>query len=212
MRLITCFLTMTLTALGATSEPNTSIQHLMNEPMSLWDWGLFQLERDIDEHINGWFTMMDELHDWMPPEAGYLTARYELTRKGSVRVNVNALPTYIQISAEYSRSQPPAVSEGDAMALCKDVVVSVRQMLNITPDGEARPHPIGIDGLLSGYFSHEGYREQGRPDELVVAKDLNAITEVFVVIHRVPGTHDPQDSTTFTACSAPLVGGSITLE
>jgi hypothetical protein len=52
---------------GAIAEPSPEVKYLMNEPMTMWDWGIYRLENVLEDNLDGlearypWITSQHSL-------------------------------------------------------------------------------------------------------------------------------------------------------
>lgn len=134
----------------ASAEPTPTVRYLMNEPVSLWDWGM----RELGEYFNN------------------------LTVEG-VKIGVDSVyhwqPNRIRIMA---RAGDPALTfknAAEARTMCKKTLSGLRARLGIDP-ATGQPFSQTYGSYLSSAFSRRGYRKGNEPKKL--SDELDAMTEL----------------------------------
>lgn len=118
----------------ANAEPTRRISYLMNEPMTLFDWGLQQLT-----------AAMNSVHLKDGPKLMIMT-------------NYDWDKNRIKISA-YSFEN--SMTRTNAKKWCRETINAVRSHLLINPKtGEPL---LGDSSVLARYFAHDGFEKKNRP-------------------------------------------------
>ena len=134
--------------LGA--EPSSSVRHLMNQPMSIFDWGLFRLQRDLQEDLK-----FDQTKEIRPSKAyvGYTS------KANAIEIALFAYP------------KQNFVKEVPAKDICKNVANYVRRFL----DADAPKHVRAYTGITK-YFESSTFAMQHEK----FMDDIETITRVKV--------------------------------
>ena len=139
----------------AGAEPTESANFLMNEPVSLLDFGIYKLEKDLkglgkDLAIN-YSTPFD------------ISVRYDWEKNKIV----------IQFTYGYERNPPPKT----ILIGVQKVLKQIKGFLGVDPKGKVY-HKRGFS-KVADYFSHQGYLTQNRPKEL--EKEIDQMIELSVI-------------------------------
>ena len=175
----------------AISKPPVEIQYLMNEPLSLFDFGLIRLEEDLKDNSNGSMIPKSMMASFARVTSKSLykfpTVKYDWDR--------NLLKLQIEYALVFGLAVPQPPEKFDerkaGKALCRETVKHVRVRLG-SPSG------------LGDYFSHFGYTKAGRPKALEAT--LLESTEIVVL------TRMSMEERTINMCRASLAGGKITYD
>ncbi len=161
---------MLLPAGSALAEPTSTVRWLMNEPFTVWDWGMHRL----DEKLEGHFGHLEGI------TLGH--TRNPLITHGSV---ISATVTYwmkqnrLMIIVTSNTDTIMNSQEGFLKGVCANLVSETKRASFVGEDGSSRLYG-NESSLLVLLFSHEGFSSRGRPVNL--GSDLDAITEIRVVV------------------------------
>ncbi len=136
------------------AEPNPSARFLMNEPVSLLDFGIYKLEKDIKG------LQKD------------LTIHYTDPFDISVDYKWDENRIVIQLTYGYEGNPPRKTLQVGI----KNVFRLVKSFLGVNPKGEVY-HKRG-NSKVADYFSHKGYIVKNRPK--VLEKEIDKMIEVRV--------------------------------
>jgi len=175
------------------SEPTPAFQYLMNEPVSMMDWGLYQLGNLIDGQSINW-KMQDE-----KPLLTYVKYNWDLNK--------------IQIFIEYGLVIGSGIEKKKIKDSIIEIIDKIRNLLtgkhhNIDPN----------DSSLAYQFKHDGYASKKRVKNL--GRKLCQNTEIIIqvlkaTVRPMPGTPSKTITTInysekpYLECHAPLLGKEI---
>lgn len=144
------------TSFAARAEPGPTINWLMNEPMSLWDWGVVSLREEAESVRRALGSLRHDL--------GVLpsSAHYDFSDN---RINIHFRAG--------SNSSDPQLIEGDCAFAWNGIV----GLFTAFHDGDSRESKAA--NLLEGHFSHPGgYKVNSRPEDIGLR--LSRITYVIL--------------------------------
>lgn len=150
-RVAICFLAAFALAGPAPAEPDSAVQFLMSQRVSMLDWGV----RELEDSLEG----LSLAHGAIPIST---TARYDWEEN---RINITSYALFL------NGIDPP--TRAQAKALAKETIERVRATLFVDPKTGKW---IGDRCMLSMYFSHSGYSEGEEPEDL--CKRLANITKI----------------------------------
>lgn len=140
---------------GAAAEPNQSVKFLMNQPVSLLDFGIYRLEKDLKK-------IKKEL-------ALYHALPFDI----AVNYDWENNKILIRLTYGYERNPPrKTIQKG-----VRHVIKQIRGFLGVDPKGKVF-HKRGFS-KAADYFSHQGYIIQNRPEAL--EKDIDEMIVLNVV-------------------------------
>jgi len=135
------------------AEPTPTIQYLMDEPVSMLDWGIYQMDK------------------WLKTRSFV----------GSIEPKPDLQTTYDWDDNKIVIRVKPALlmhgfgSEKDAQKWCEDVVENVRLFFDINLQTGKRFNPP-VPNPLYQFFIHVGYKHSTKPKDL--AKELDKLVEI----------------------------------
>lgn len=147
------FVLLMLFCVPASAEPTSKIRYLMNDSLTVWDWGMYRLSQAV--------AGLNE------PET---TVRLTTTVNynwDSNRIIIFSFPLGYQ-----------AKNVGAGKDFCESAINMIRASLGINGDN-GEPY-FGENSILVHYFSHTGYEKTDRPEEL--ADELDSIIELSATI------------------------------
>jgi hypothetical protein len=178
--IVTAFIVFFINVSMAEAEPNPNIKYLMNDSVSMLDWGLYRIEKDVEATLEdpaGYGLNTDTIIDSSPV--------YDWDK--------NRIIVGVHVSK--------AISLEQAKSWCRKIVRMVRTTLNVSPDtGEPFPSLDQNGGALYSFFSHAGYTKKSEPKGL--SKELDNITWINIKV-EVAGMKEPLN------CEAALLGTDI---
>ena len=130
------------------AEPSPKVRYLMNESMSMWDWGFYRIREDLSDLKlpNNKAMYTDVEYDWK-----------------SDRIKIFAS----------AKNMLPAKDAAEAKEWCKHSIQVVRVSLGQIRFGDINS---SLYNFYERYFSHEGYRDKNEPEEL--ADELGSIVYI----------------------------------
>lgn len=131
-----CMLSLMLVMSTTVAEPNPTVQWLMKDPLTLFDWGIESLNRqlsnDLINHPESWSSK-----PWyLGAEYDYLTDRIYIVSRVDMR----------------------NMSEAQFRAWCETAFSNIRGLLRVDENGVATTY--------DEHFSHKGFHRADRPDDL----------------------------------------------
>jgi hypothetical protein len=163
-------------AVGAKAEPSASVQYLMGESVSLFEWGMFRLQsraerfhwdRDVDL-LQGHSAKVD--YDW---------------QKNELRIEITAYPRYRNLQ------------KTTAKEVCGSLMRQVKGQFGVTPGTEFLREILGV----GTFFHHQYFERSNAPDKLDA--DLEAITTLEVGVYASKTDQAPFQN--LVSCSSELV-------
>ena len=146
-----------LLATPATGEPSSRVVALMNEPMSMFDWGLHQLQTHTNERLNA-----------------LLAGNSPIPSCRTIYVmESNTIEIWV-IEHQHSFEDVRG-----AKAWCRDVVGAIRDALGVDPHTGALTTDTGRS-LVCGFFIHRGWILDGETEAL--AAELDPLVDVLIDI------------------------------
>jgi hypothetical protein len=118
------------------AEPTANMQYLMNEPVSMMDWGLLNIDKSIES--NGGLKKYGNTitsYDW---------------DKNRILIIVSSIG---------------ASSKEQAKEWCRDIVSFIRGFLGVD-EKNGKPVFKNNQSFLYRYFTHEGFKRNAEPKEL----------------------------------------------
>lgn len=140
---------------SANTEPNTTTRYLMNEPLSMLDFGLYILEKSIERNL----TKAEY-------EKIFVFTNYDWNR--------NRIVIQVLINDSYN-------TENEGKEVCRSILNEIREQFAINhKTGKPRIEKIG--STISSYFSHEGYTNNNEPKEfnLEIANITTIVVDVIL--------------------------------
>jgi len=135
------------------AEPDSTIKYLMDEPLSMLEWGMYRMNKSLDEIYGDKYNIDHDLTN---------IVRYDWDNN---RIIINC------IVGLYGRFE----EKKQAQAACKNIVRKYRSTFGVNAD---TGKPVGFGTLYNLYFSHQGFKSPSMPKN--INKDLNKIVEIRV--------------------------------
>lgn len=154
-----------MVSLSVCAEPSKSVAYLMNEPVTLFDRGLSELSKRVDESLllEEFPELIKQLNAW---------AKYDW--------NANAIiinGTVYQKNATLESTTPSR--------LCERVIGRMKNNLGY---GEQNFLKFGIGGLAP-FFNHVGYTSKNEP--VTLEKDIAGITSMKISVFSSENNEAP---------------------
>ena len=169
------------------AEPSKAVSYLMNEPMTMFEWGMYRLERSVD---------------------GLNVEEFDLINFQSWGVDYNWDRNRLVLKfAAYPKQK--SLNKLPAKELCKELIWTVRWRFGVLKN-DANLSNADREGTLetlgpSMFFKHTGFESKGRPDNLT--EEIHNIIIIRVTIRT--GKDDKAPYTSILACECPLTGKQI---
>ncbi len=165
------------------AEPSPSISYLMNEPVSMLDWGIYRLQSLIEYQ-------------------GVIEAPVETFQKQICLVlydwDTNRLRLSFMIYPRFRSLQ-----KTPAKQVCSSIVMRIRQIFGCAPGWESTRRITGI----GTHFHHRFYEKKDYPETL--DRDIEAITYIDVRVNGSRTGQAPFDQAVSCACEGSLLGPEI---
>lgn len=139
------------------ADPNKTAQFLMNDPISLLDFGSYKLENEIKVHRNSLVIKHN------PPHTVFVDYNWEENK--------------IEIKLSYGDVGNPPKAEIKKEIIA--IVGALKKILGVTPAGKTY-HKDGFSSVPE-FFSHKGYISKDRPKD--VEKEIDLLVEFKVVYY-----------------------------
>ncbi len=184
MKKLILFIIFLLLAVPIFAEPTLAIKALMDDSVSMLDWGIFKLENMLN--------------------SSFLAEKFNISIKVYYVWNSNRLIIYADSSL--SQTDQKKMSEQEGKEWCKNVVKGIKFSVGIDPN------TVGGRGFkgssyLSVFFSHVGFSRTDTATEKI-AEELDNITEIRVLLLSDRLVEDVG----ILICVAPLRGTRIMFE
>lgn len=153
--LITCFTFIP----NIHSEPSNTVKKLMNEPISMLDWGLYRIEKDLSRVL---------------PKILQGAAKKLKTDSVNVSTRYNWIKNNITIYCSMT-NRNKSLSENEIKVICNTFINVIKKHFFITNTEEFR-----MKGGVGHYFTHTNYRSMDITDNFL--KNLENIIELEIVI------------------------------
>jgi len=186
--LITVITTAFISTRIANAEPNPIVARLMNEPLSMLDYGLWRTELELKRYFNS-------INDI------YVAARYDWKKDQiAIEVLLSEIPTSLQELKEKER--------------CKSVMDSIKDYYGVDTNNKNTKKTQLKNSLFGKSFIHNGYASTDiSQDELF--RKLDDITQVYVSIIKHPQTKLNKtniDHSNFISCESGLISSKIVFQ
>jgi len=156
-QILITFILLTICVRGAVAEPDAAARFLMNDSVSLLDFGIYRLENDIRAN-------RDRLTiNHKPPDTVFVDYNWDENR--------------IVIGLSYGVSGNPPQKE--IRPEIKTVFETMRANFGIDPKGST--HRQAAASRLPEYFSHRAYVSKNRPPAL--ENEIDRMTQLKVIYH-----------------------------
>jgi len=183
-RKLICSLLM-CTSIGIHAEPSKTVTYLMNEPLSMWDYGLYQLDNrlmDISLIQSGKISKTKFF-----ATSSYDFESNRITIFASTPLDLSNIPSY--------RFEASSITV--AKAYCKDMIGSVRSRLNA--NNRQLFAVTGQNSSVCGYFKHNGFKNALEPSN--ICNELESMIEIKTLVEVKDGVA--------VRCNGALINESI---
>lgn len=145
---------------AAYAEPSLSVRYLINEPVSLLDWGTYFLKKDLENSIK----QTDSA-----PAVRFVDVDYDYEKNMII----------LQIRYHIKTGELSHVVIKD---FCRSLLNTVRLEMYVDPKTGKLQFPTLKQSKVSEYFFHNGYHDANQPETL--ASDIDRITNIDVGVWR----------------------------
>jgi hypothetical protein len=156
-KIINSVLLLMLLVPNAYADPNTTAQFLMDDPVSLLDFGVYKLENEIKVHRKALVIKRQ------PPHTVFVDYNWEENK--------------IEIKLAYGDVGNPPIAEIKREIIT--ILGTLKKILGVSPAGKAY-HKDGFSSVPE-YFSHKGYISKNKPKN--VEKEIDQLVEFKVVYY-----------------------------
>ena len=162
------------------AEPNPTIKYLMNEPVTMLDWGMYKLALYLNQ----------EFRD------RYLNKVSKFAPRITVYYNTDVDKIQISASMLYKKFH----NKDEARTYCKGIIKYIRGLLVFKQGKTKSPAPPGAPRTtLGSYFGQHGQQHKNKPKN--IEGELSKSAELIAVVM------DKFDQPVI--CKAPLLGSEI---
>ena len=144
------------------AEPSPSIRYLMNEPVTLFDWGILRLYEYLDEYTSHYLNT-NSVRDI------YCTVRYDYKKN-------NIIISMIVTRQMQSQSEAPSSVRAGSREICRTITQTLRQEFLTDRDSHVRR----ASGIYR-FFGHIGFR--GKEEPVDAFDEIERITVIEVSVY-----------------------------
>lgn len=152
---IICLFIMVFSVSIVHSEPSKTIKYLMNEPLTMFEWGMYRLEIDINEYLGSLIEQNVDSDKSKKETLESIMGFSDFYTKASYNWNKNRITIRIVLINKDENLSIPSRKE-----LCKKYSDSIKKHFYSTDDKELRKE-YGI----SKFFNHTHFIKNNKPDE-----------------------------------------------
>ena len=150
---------------NVSGEPSKTIQYLMNEPVSMFDWGIYKLEK-------------------------YFSNRIDIYSKNKKNIDIAFYSAEVEYEWENNRIvlfsmidyKGKKLSIDKEKAYCKEFINYIKNILYASKKEKWRKS-LGI----SSYFTHNTFSKSNKPSQFV--NNIENITKIIVYVKHVDEIH-----------------------
>lgn len=181
----TCLLSIVLLGLVSIShaEPSPSVRYLMNEPVTLFDWGILRLYEYLDEYTTH-YLKTNSVQDV------YSTVSYDPLQN-------NIIISLVVTRHTEQANESPASVRSSSSDICKTITQTLRR--EFLTDRER--HVRRSSGLYR-FFSHIGFK--GKDEPIDSFDEIEKITVISVSVYS-----DKDPGRLILLSESPLMGKDI---
>ena len=150
------------------ADPSATVQYLMHEPVTLFDWGILRLYEYLDEYT-AHYLKTNSVQDI------YSTVSYDEHK------NIILISLVVTRQGE-AQNETPASVRTDSREICQRVTRTLRREFLTDRDRYAR-RSLGI----YRFFSHIGFTGKGEPVNAFEEIEKITVIQVSVYSDRDPG-------------------------
>lgn len=162
----TIFLFCSVNAIHA--EPSKAVMFLVNEPLSMWDFGLHKLTKELSDVYLFKKGMASKTKF-------FATAIYDADEN---RISIFAAPPLD--ASSNSLSAIKADNAGDARTTCKDMINSVR--FDLGANNKSLAPVAGGSSYVCSYFKHADFKNTHEPNNLCSELESMVVIKSLVYI------------------------------
>lgn len=183
--LILLFVVLGLGSIG-NAEPSPSVRYLMNEPVTLFDWGVLRLYEYLDEYAAN-YLKTNSVQDV------YGTVRYDSPRN---RIIISMVVT----RKAQQEDEPPSTVRTGSRDICKAITQTLRREFLTERDRHVRRS----SGIYR-FFGHIGFKGKDEPIDAFDEIERITLINVSVYSEKDPGR-------LIVHSESPLMGKEILFE
>ena len=150
------------------AEPSPSVQYFMNEPVTLFDWGMVRLYDYLDEYTTH-YLKTNSVQDI------YCTVRYDTLR------NQIIISMVVTRQAQQEDESPASIRTG-AREICKTITQTLRREFLADRDRQVRRS----SGIYR-FFGHIGFKGKNEPIDSFDEIEKITVIDVSVYSEEDPG-------------------------
>jgi hypothetical protein len=150
------------------AEPSPSVRYLMNEPVTLFDWGILRLYEYLDEYT-AHYLKTNSVQDI------YSTVRYDSPKN---RIIISLVVTRQSLQQD----ETPASVRAASSSICKTITQTLRREFLADRDRHVRRS----SGIYR-FFGHIGFKGKYEPVDSFDEIEKITVIDVSVYSERDPG-------------------------
>lgn len=163
MNKLFAFIFMFFTVNAAYAEPSRTVNFLMGDPLTMWDFGMYRLSERLDGLI-------------LP------SSRHKFFATASYTPDTNRIVIYGSPPLDF-KSKPigrvQSATTGEAKALCKEMVEVIRAILGVSLETGEPIVPFSKNSSICGHFSHENFKSTNEPKNMCGELDSMTIVQAY---------------------------------
>jgi hypothetical protein len=174
---------------GAFSEPTSSVKYLMNQPVSMFDWGIDRMEKHLYAvGTKGMLTF---------PDTSNLDVRYFFAPSISYDWDSNRIDVLL-VCSDFDRK----MDIEKAKRLCRTAIANTKTIL-----GSMEGILLYGDSVSGRWFSHKGYTKTSEPKNLYKEIDNIILIRADILLKEITISKDK--SATSLKCESPLLSSEV---
>lgn len=150
------------------AEPSSAVHYLMNEPVTLFDWGMLRLYDYLDEYTTH-YLQTNSVKDI------YCTVRYDALRN---RIIISMVVT----RQEQQENESPGSVRTGSRDICKTITQTLRREFLTHSDRQLRRS----SGIYR-FFGHIGFKGKNEPIDCSDEIEKITVIDVSVYSEKDPG-------------------------
>lgn len=166
----------------AYAEPSRSVIYLMNEPLTLWDYGIDRTSESLKDLM------------LLPSREKYFASVYYVPESNQLTISASPPFDIKNMTARKSKSVK------EAKILCKNMIDGIRYELGVDAMKGTASNPYSKYSALCIHFSHDGFKSPNEPSNL--CNELDSITTIRAYVETT-------EAANMIRCEGSLVSNNV---